>query len=250
METKPILIFDISAEYGHFRKFNTTTSPLSYSIPTRIALGGLLGAILGIEREIRPGIFTEGVSPVQEVFSRENANIAVQLLAPVKKVTMGFNLINTKTSFFEIKTRTQIPFELLKDPHLRIYFNHRDEKLMEELENRLIHHAHHFTPYLGLSQFTANIHWVCRKIGEMIIHPTVEKAEILSALNLSELRAETPINFDMSSQYLVETMPLEMNRARVITSYGEIILEGNARPVSANLTEWVSIPDYGNIVFL
>ena len=52
MNYKGILIFDISSEFGHFRKYNTTTSPLSYSIPTRTAVAGILGAILGMEREI------------------------------------------------------------------------------------------------------------------------------------------------------------------------------------------------------
>ena len=48
MNSKELLIFDIRGEYGHFRKYNTTTSPLTYSIPTRTAIAGILGAILAI----------------------------------------------------------------------------------------------------------------------------------------------------------------------------------------------------------
>ena len=51
MTSKTAIIFDVYGEYGHFRKFNTTTSPLTYSIPTPSAIFGLLGAVLGIERE-------------------------------------------------------------------------------------------------------------------------------------------------------------------------------------------------------
>ena len=65
MNYKEILIFDISSEYGHFRKFNTTTSPLTYSIPTRTAVVGIIGAILGLEREISEGKFKEGTEPIQ-----------------------------------------------------------------------------------------------------------------------------------------------------------------------------------------
>lgn len=250
METKQILAFDVSAEYGHFRKFNTTTSPLSYSIPTRIAVGGLLGAILGMERETGPGKYPQGITPVQEVFGKGLADIAIQLLAPVKKVTIGFNLINTKTSFFEIKNRTQIPFELLKNPSFRIYFSHQDTRLMEELEHRLILHSHHFTPYLGLAQFTANIQWGEKTVGEVVVRTNPEKTSVLTALNLSELTATNPINFDTSSQYLVETMPLSMDRNRIVNEYGEVMVESAVKPISANLTQWVRVPNHGNIVFL
>ena len=68
MNSKEILIFDIQSEYGHFRKYNTTTSPLTYSIPTRTAIAGILGAILGMERELRDGVYPEGAEPVQEFF--------------------------------------------------------------------------------------------------------------------------------------------------------------------------------------
>ncbi len=85
MHSDKLLVFDIGSEYGHFRKFNTTTSPLTYSIPTRPAIAGLLGAILGIERELSAGKFRDGVMPIAEVFTKEKARIGVQLINPVKK---------------------------------------------------------------------------------------------------------------------------------------------------------------------
>ena len=85
MHSDKLLVFDIGSEYGHFRKFNTTTSPLTYSIPTRPAITGLLGAILGIERETSPGKFREGTIPVSEVFAKDNANIACATYKSFKK---------------------------------------------------------------------------------------------------------------------------------------------------------------------
>ncbi len=92
MNSKEVLIFDISSEYGHFRKYNTTTSPLTYSIPTRTAIAGILGAILGMEREIAEGIFPDGAIPVQEFFSKMNSDIAVQIINQVKKENVAVNL--------------------------------------------------------------------------------------------------------------------------------------------------------------
>ena len=45
------LVFDISASYGHFKKPYTTTSPLTYSIPTRTAVTGIIAAMLGLGKE-------------------------------------------------------------------------------------------------------------------------------------------------------------------------------------------------------
>src|SRR6056297_2393425 len=125
MNYKEILIFDISSEYGHFRKYNTTTSPLTYSVPTRTSIAGILGAVLGMEREISEGVYPEGAVPVQEFFSKDNSDIAIQIINPIKKQTVAMNLVNTKTSFYDLTKagRTQIEFELLKDAKFRIYLS-------------------------------------------------------------------------------------------------------------------------------
>ncbi|MEL6676620.1 MAG: type I-B CRISPR-associated protein Cas5b [Bacteroidota bacterium] len=250
MRSNQLLIFDLKGEYGHFRKFNTTTSPLTYAIPTRPALAGLLGAILGMERETGPGAFPEGVVPVQEVFTRGKADLGIQLLTPVKKTIMGFNLIDTKKSYFEIKQRTQIPFELVKDPHYRIYFRHEDEALMKDLKDRLKRKAHHFTPYLGLSQFTAEVQWVDRAEAIERAEQEVQAVSLETALSLHQAHVEKPINFGGGVQYLVETMPLDMDRNRVVHAYGEVILESKGKQVAANLTHWTELPGWGNISFL
>ena len=46
-----IIIFDIWGDYAHFKKPYTTTSPLTYSIPSRTALTGIIGAIMGIRKD-------------------------------------------------------------------------------------------------------------------------------------------------------------------------------------------------------
>ena len=115
MISKTALIFDIFGEYGHFRKFNTTTSPLTYSIPTPSSIFGLLGAILGIEREDSHNKIGEKKEHLREVFSSKNAAVAVRPLSEIKKVNIGFNLLDTGSyqSFFNVTNRTQIEYEIL-----------------------------------------------------------------------------------------------------------------------------------------
>jgi len=251
MNSKELLIFDIRGEYGHFRKYNTTTSPLSYSIPTRTAIAGILGAILGMEREIRDGVYPEGAEPVQEFFSKERSDMAVQIMRPVKKENIGFNLINTKISFFELtrKSRTQIEFELVKDVHYRIFLSMADEQRFEELSERIKNKQHHFTPYLGLAQFTAQVDFVQRaKATEVVSNG--EFTEIVTAVNMTKLQGEPLVEFQRECFYSANNMPIAMNRDREVLEYSEVLIEKNGKPLRVRVSDFYTVDGVGNILFL
>ena len=253
MNYKEILIFDISSEYGHFRKYNTTTSPLTYSIPTRTAISGILGAILGMEREVSDGVFPEGAIPVQEFFSKVNCDIAVQILNPVKKENVAINLINTKTSFYDLTRagRTQIEFELVKNAHYRVYFAmDKNSKVFSELSERIRKKKHHFSPYLGLAQFTATIEFIDIKQAEPMENKENQYIEICSAINLSLIHEEHPVEFDYTAMYSANNMPIEMNRNREVQEYSEVLIEKNGLSIKTKATNYYKVNSYGNILFL
>lgn len=253
MNYKEILIFDISSEYGHFRKFNTTTSPLTYSIPTRTAVVGIIGAILGLEREISEGKFKEGTEPIQEKFSKKNADIAIQILNPVKKVNIGFNLLNTKYSFFNIKNRTQIEFELLKDAKFRIFIAINDKDVFNELAKKIKKRKYHFSPYLGLSQFTLIADFVDIVNAEILENIADEYIKINSVVNLSKTYGENPIQFDYSAKYASNIMPMEMDKDRIIQEFSDVLIEKDGtdgKYINAMVKEYCKVGKYGNILFL
>lgn len=251
MNSKELLIFDIRGEYGHFRKYNTTTSPLTYSIPTRTAIAGMLGAILGMEREVRDGVYPEGAVPVQDFFSKERSDMAVQIMSPVKKENIGFNLINTKASFYDLTRsgRTQIEFELVKDVHYRIYLSMANEKKFEELSERIKNKLHHFTPYLGLAQFTAHVDFVKRSVAKNVASDG-ELTEIATAVNMTKLQGEPPVEFQREYLYSANNMPIAMNRYREVLEYSEVLIEKNGNPLHVRVSDYYSVDGVGNILFL
>jgi CRISPR-associated protein Cas5h len=253
MNYKEILIFDISSEFGHFRKYNTTTSPLTYSIPTRTAIAGILGAILGMEREVADGVYPVGAIPVQEFFSKVNSDIAVQILNPVKKENVAMNLINTKTSFYDLTRagRTQIEFELVKNVKYRIFFALNNNQLVfRELAERIKTKNHHFSPYLGLAQCTATVDFVDLKQAEPMENKDESYINFITAVNLSKTFGELPIEFDYSAMYSANNMPIEMNRNREVQEFSEVLIEKNGLPVKAKVKNYYTIENYGNILFL
>ena len=255
MNSKEILIFDISSEYGHFRKYNTTTSPLTYSIPTRTAIAGVLGAILGMEREIADGVYPEGAIPVQEYFGKANCEIAVQILHSIKKENVAINLINTagaREHFYNLTKagRTQIEFELLKEPKFRVFLAIKDQDTLNRLAERIRLKKHHFSPYLGLAQFTATVDFVEVTMAEPVQSNGSEFVEFITAVNLSKVIGEPPVEFDYSSMYSANNMPMEMNRIREVQEYSEVLIEKNGQPVKARVKEYHRVNNYGNILFL
>lgn len=259
MKSDKILVFDLCGEYGHFRKFNTTTSPLTYPLPPRPALSGIIGAILGIERETSPGQFPPGMVPLNELFRPEKMSVAVQLLNRVKKTRMAFNLLDTSksaSSFFNIGTRTQIEFELLKDPKFRIFFQHDDPKVFDDLTERLRVRRYHFTPYLGISQFAAmtDFHGIfsCKTVQNTDIGPV----EIKTAVNLTQFSKKwsgDAVRFEKGFHYSADTYPRVMQLDREISQYSEVLAElsrGEEGRFLANCAEFVQVENFGNILFL
>lgn len=232
-----VLVFDLWGDYAHFRKHYTTTSPLTFSIPPRTTLCGLLAAIIGLDK-------TEYL----RYFSDKDASIAVQLLSEVKKITLAENLIDTKKAgkmMNQIKQRTQIRFELLKDPKYRIFVHHQDETIYLKLKEMLDAHKTVYTPCLGLSELLANFKYVKEYNTETV--KTESETEILTALpkkNMIELI------FQDKYEYLSETMPRNMLPDRTVTEYTSVIFERKTRPVKARVNQFIRLENDEAITFL
>lgn len=254
MNSAKTLVFEVEAEWGHFRTFNTTSSPLSYPLPPRPALIGLVGAILGIEREHAIGQLPPGGS-VATLLSSAEVMFGIQLLKPVRKQTMAFNLLNTKNfrTYYNIDNRTQVPFELLKEPSYRIFAVFRKAGVQEELTARIKEKNYHFHPYLGLSQFTANVTYRDTiELKKVTRSNTEDWSSINTAINLSRLEHEPPpVRFDQEARYAADLYPYQLSQDRVVQEYAELLVETSAsRAIIARLPEYYASEEYGNISFL
>jgi len=243
-----VLIFDVWGDYAHFRRFYTTTSPLTFPIPPRTALCGLIAAIIGKEKENNEYL---------KYFTLNKASIALRLLNPVKKVMIAENLIHTKNAkgpgMNLITERTRIRFEFLKDQKYRIYFHHTDEDICQQLKENLINHKSVYTPCLGLSENIANFKFV----GEFKVSLKNSKdyVKIYSVLPIEKIEKEKGIKFNFGDQYFSTIVPIELNSDRVVTKYSNIFFERTCKPVEAKLINHYWNIDYTsgtneNIVFI
>lgn len=130
----------IKGNWGHFKKPETNNNPLSHDLITKTALIGLIGAVLGIEREEMKSKFPE---------LSDDLLYGVQLLKSVKKVSWGFT---SRTAINPTASGTPKYFEFLKNPSFLVSIllkNERSNALFENFKNAIKLDEAVYTPVLG-----------------------------------------------------------------------------------------------------
>lgn len=228
-----IHVFNIIGTYAHFRKFYTNSSSLSYHIPPRTIIAGIIAGMFGLPSE-RFSIMRKNI--YYEKFSRDNCIISVAMKTPVRKMMQTvnyYNPIKQNKSF-----RYQIPLEILrakfcKEIKYRIFFSfHKpqaiqnySEKIERIRDNRFI-----YPPYLGLTEFIASIKYV--DTGKI---RAVTNTNILhSACRLSFIK---DINPDNNSRYLSERMPVGFTNDRTPLPPEDYLIEVDGNPIHATFRE-------------
>jgi CRISPR-associated protein Cas5h len=236
-----VLVFDIFGEFAHFRKFYTTSSPLSFPFPPPPTIFGMLGAILGIDRK-----------EYLETFSFENCKIALQIVNPIKKIRLGLNLINTKGNIWiplkkkNHDARTQVKTEFIRDPRYRIYFYHENEELFNKLAENIKNHKSYYTFSLGLSELLGDFQFMgIKEFTEK------ENGEIyVSTLIPISLILENKIIFEEGKSYFRERIPLIMNSNRIVERYEDVIFESQGNSIKVKVDKYYQGDDGTNVIFL
>lgn len=230
MNEEKILVFDIWGAYAHFKKIYLTTSALTYAIPFKTSIYGLVGAILGLEKNENQYLNN---------FNENNCKIAIQLINPVRFQKFNINLSDEPGPIKKNRKPTLV--EYIKRPHYRIYFFHNNEDIFNILIKLLSNKNSVYTPVLGISHCLANINLIgiftfykSSVVDTKIIHSIIPKSHL--------------IEFD--SQYWIDNnlfvqeqnmYPLEMNLAREVIKRDSIFYEINGKPMKAKVKEYYKI---------
>jgi len=238
MSGHEVLVFDLKGDYAHFRKVYTTSSQLTYGVPPRTTLAGLIAGILGLER-----------NSYYQLFSRENSRLSLSIMKPIRKCIINQNLLKTKDEtlgLINLSTkpprrieRIQVPFEMVKDPWYRVYLYLRDEGIFERLEEYLKNHQSVYTPCLGISELLADFQYVGRQGAVQ------EKGE--GEINSVIRKGAAVIQIEAGKKYVRERMPGFFSKGRV-PKYLDILYEPDGKTIKVTEAEYFSIGDR-NIVF-
>jgi CRISPR-associated protein Cas5h len=239
-----ILVFDIWGDYGHFRKFYTTSSPLTFSFPPPPTIAGILGAIYGTDKNINEYL---------KVFGYEKCSLSLQILNPVKKVRIGLNLLETKGSNLKLPMsdknlapRTQIRTEFVKGSKFRIYVRHRDNKVFDKLVDKVKKHESVYTVTLGLSELIADFKYV--GIYEAEQKSDTEFVELQTPVAWTNL-IQNGLEIESGKKYFKEKMPIKMNYERIVEKYDDVIFEPDGKTIKAMVKNYYRLANGENITF-
>jgi CRISPR-associated protein Cas5h len=219
---KNVLVFDIWGDFAHFKRIETTTSPLTYPFPAGTTLSGIVAAMIGMERD-----------SYYNMFSHQDFLFGISILKPIRKARINLNFLNTKFGYriWDITEKgkspyTQIPLELVREPKYRIYLHMGTSlnDIKEKLKKNLTNHQTVYTLYLGISELIANFEFIGEFESEYI--RSEEKEEIHTVMTL-----DNRIVIESGKRYGRETIPLYMDSNRKVIEYGEVIYEMNANPL-------------------
>ncbi len=232
-----ILKFKIWGDYAHFKKFYTTTSPLTFEFPPPPTIIGIISAIIGLDKN----------EYLEHFQNPDEFKIALSIQNPIKKVRWTQNLIDTKHHFWRIKNRTQIRIEFLKDSAYVIYFSHKDDNIFNLLKSNLENHKSVYSVSLGLSELLANF----KLIDKIEIEDSKSDDWIMidSVLPCSYLKDDDSVDFEVSREIFKVNFPILMQPNRVVNKREDILFERNGKPIKCKVTQFWKTEEGKNIVF-
>lgn len=149
-----VISFDIEGKFAHFRKFHGNNTAMSYSIPPRTTIAGMLAAIMGEEK----GSYYKN-------YQTQNLQIGIRVLSDLKKSFHRLNLLMIKgnNDFRGGKGRVQTPFEVITGKDLkkdsvkyRIYIaSGENREPFDLISEKLKDNNRQFNLSLGIAGFTA-----------------------------------------------------------------------------------------------
>lgn len=247
-----ILAFHLRGKMAHFRKYYSNSSALSYWVPPRTTIIGIIAGLLGMERD-----------SYYDQFTLQECHIALALCSPLKKTMQKVNLLMIKSSNdlngsadYHSQTATEfiIPLDLMNGYiDYKVWIYHHNPIIQKNLLNLLSPDNESFYCSKGIAVALGsaqNLGWIeTDKIyqGESLYAPQ-EKRHISSVVAVRDL-IHLDFATDRTHSYLKEDLPLEFDSERKLTAQGkkEFIVNANGTGIWGSADKLVQL-DNGEII--
>ncbi len=239
-----ILELKLAGKFAHFRKFYTNASSLTYLIPPRTTICGLLASILQIERD---GYY--------DIMSSENLGVAISLVPNIyyHKVFQTLNYAQDKSRNIpinDLSAHKQCRLELLKAQGsedlewiLFLCFDRMKGNEFTELENKIRLQDFGYGLSLGQRQFIAHLELI-RTYSQGEFEPISESDYLDSVIERELIEEITSQDYDL----IMERMPLEQELKsekrksyRQTNRFGNIVIETNGNRIFGKFKDLVEL---------
>lgn len=218
------VVFDIEGKFAHFRKIYTNSSSLSYTVPPRTTIQGIIAAVLGYERDSYYN------------YMDSSLNITVRKNSPTYKMTQTLNYIKAESTgeLARFKNHTQVPVEIIaskSNVSYRVYVGGDTFNDMDTLIKRLKEERYVFPPTLGTAFFLADIRFISEAQFEKCSYSTyVPVSSVVIADAVDEIKLE-------EITLLKEKMPRAFGENRTLMAMKSYFIEDDCRAINVKLKD-------------
>ena len=205
------LAIEFSADMAFFRRGYTTTSTLSYTIPPKTVIAGLIAGMAG-----------KRYNSYSEIL--ESSRVAVVLLNRPRRLMVRQSLLfTTDSNYNNSEKRTHVIFQYLRFPKYRLYF-YIPNDFYGELKELLEKGESIYTPYLGTANCIASVKY----LGEVAVHETEIGGGSVSVSSIIPLNSAEPNPIDLKEikgcfRIMKERIPASMDADRIVGRFIDVI---------------------------
>lgn len=232
-----VLIIELEGKLAHFRKYFANNTAMSYSLPPRSTLMGMIAAIMGLERD---SYYT--------LLDARHLRLGAGIISPLKKSFHRLNYlkIENASQFRGNNDHIQVPVEVLSALHpareqlcYRLYVAPGEEgQSFERLHQHLLARGGpHYALSFGAAPFAAHLrHWEVQEAGsrEADQHPV----DIHSAIPADQVEEVIiPPGEGFYRQIEEELLPAEFSAEplREVSSMNRLLFASDGKPLTVRL---------------
>jgi CRISPR-associated protein Cas5h len=222
MDINQVLSFSLKGQAAHFKKFYSNKSSLTYKIPTRTVLMGVVASTLKYSRDD----YYELLSPAKAKFG-------------VKIINGGLTHFECMNYLKESGGHTQVRLQLLlaeeKNLEFKVYFTHQNEDLMKKLADKIKNNKLGYGVYLGQRQFRAFLDYDdLFKVQKKLKEYNGQISTLTYKDNINNLAAEN------DSKLILDRMPMSFSKVetgREPELMAEVCYEENGNKINGDFRE-------------
>lgn len=220
--------FKVWGKLAHFRVPETTSSRMTYPIPSKPTVLGMVASIMGLRKFEYLELFKEREALVSVVYEPEAFNI----------MSMGIKLINTKNAkptkgviglFSGKNTNSLVNHAFVKNPKYTIFLTLKDKDMLDELVNRIKDHRSVFHFYLGKAVCFGNFGFLDNRIknNKFKVEELKSKSvvSVVSAVPRGKVEVTKEDWLSPDHDIAIYRMPLELDVDRTPLAYENFVLD-------------------------
>ncbi len=238
-----IVHFELKGRFGHFLYAEANVSMPSYPLPPRTAILGLIGAVLGLgkdipQTELEPAYIALGGRLPDRfwVTNKFHQSLSSPLPHTVVKSIKGSNS--------EIKNQKMLTQEWLFNPRYELWVS-LPEKYHDHFAERIKNRRWHYCPSLGISEHIAELKWIENGNG---INLSKSKHYIFSSFPEYAGKLDMDEILDSNLELHFIRMPSEVSEGRIF-NHKNYYFERNMKPVPIITSQAVQVNNQ-KIIFM